>query len=103
MGGGQTSFMDDQNGNLKRTLNYGGRTSAILKNRVFYWRTADMNPRMLALLGARWCVWLAAGAALPAGLAPAQNTQAASAPPVITLPDALARARQYGGQIQSAN
>jgi outer membrane protein TolC len=62
-----------------------------------------MNPRMFALRSARWCVWLAAGAALPAGLAAAQNTPPASAPPTITLPDALTRARQYGGQIQSAN
>ncbi len=39
------------------------------------------------------------GWAVLAGFVPAQQTT----PVVITLPDALARARQYGGQIQSAN
>jgi len=62
-----------------------------------------MNLRMLALRGARWCACFAAGAALSAVLAPAQNPPVAPAPPAITLQDALARARQYGGQIQSAN
>ena len=43
--------------------------------------------------------------ALFASLAPAQQPPPPnpSPPTVVTLPDALARARQYGGQIQSAN
>src|ERR1700675_2761130 len=61
-----------------------------------------MIPRMLGLLNTRRWACLAAGMAL-AGLAPAQNTPTAGTPAPITLTDALARARQYGGQIQSAN
>ena len=61
-----------------------------------------MNLR-IPLLGGLWCVWLAVEAALLAGPAPAQNALPATAPPTITLQEALTRARQYGGQIQSAN
>src|ERR1019366_7670001 len=62
-----------------------------------------MNATMRALTGARWFVWFAVGAALPVIQTPAQQPPTASAPTTITLQDALARARQYGGQIQSAN
>src|SRR5579864_4406885 len=55
-----------------------------------------MNRRMVAM-----CVSLAAlTAVMPAQQPP---PAAVPAPLVITLPDALTRARQYGGQIQSAN
>ncbi len=40
---------------------------------------------------------------LAAALAPAQAPAQAPTPPAIRLEDALARAKQYGGQIQSAN
>jgi outer membrane protein len=55
-----------------------------------------MNRRMVAM-----CASLAA----LTGVMPAQQPSPAAAPTplVITLPDALTRARQYGGQIQSAN
>src|SRR5437667_5492424 len=52
-----------------------------------------MNARMLA--------WFCAVALT--GAARSQVPPPASAPPAIQLQDALARARQYGGQIQSAN
>ena len=57
---------------------------------------AVMNRRMVAMC---------AGLTVLTGVMPAQQTPPAAAPafPVITLPDALTRARQYGGQIQSAN
>src|SRR5882724_10288821 len=55
----------------------------------------SMNARMLA--------WFCAGAVGLAALAPAQVTAPANAPLTITLEDALARAKQYGGQIQSGN
>src|SRR5437868_9290758 len=60
---------------------------------------AVMNRRMVAMC---------AGLSFLAGIMPGQQTAlappaAAPAPTVITLPDALARARQYGGQIQTAN
>jgi outer membrane protein TolC len=50
-------------------------------------------------------VAICAGLAVLTGVVPAQQNPAAPAPGplVITLPDALTRARQYGGQIQSAN
>ena len=51
--------------------------------------TEMVNARMLA----RWCAPMALAA-----LAMAQTPS-----PTITLPDALQRARQYGGQVQSAN
>src|ERR1700692_3809455 len=69
---------------------------------MFYWGQSKMNSRILALRGFGWCVWLAAGVVLPFGPALAQETPAGP-PPSITLTDALARARQYGGQVQSAN
>src|SRR5437764_10846053 len=47
---------------------------------------------------ARSFLWFCAGALT--GVAPSQTP---GPPPTITLQDALARARQYGGQIQSAN
>src|SRR5258706_11870653 len=63
---------------------------------MVHWLTGVMNRRMVAM-----CAGLAA---LTGGM-PAQQSPpaAAPAPTVITLPDALTRARQYGGQIQSAN
>jgi outer membrane protein TolC len=50
-------------------------------------------------------VAMCAGMAVFTGVIPAQQSPPAAAPGalVITLQDALARARQYGGQIQSAN
>ncbi len=47
---------------------------------------------------ARSFLWFCAGALT--GVAPSQTP---APPPTINLQDALARARQYGGQIQSAN
>ena len=48
--------------------------------------------------GFAWCCPL-----LLAGLSPAQTPAPGAAPPAIKLEDALTRARQYAGQIQSAN
>lgn len=66
---------------------------------MVHWLVAVMNRRMVANC---------ANLALLAGIACAQQTPSAPAPPssaapVIALPDALTRARQYGNQIQSAN
>lgn len=60
------------------------------------WLTGVMNRRMVVM-----CAVLAA----LTGVMPAQQTQPAAGPtpPVLTLLDALTRARQYAGQIQSAN
>ncbi|MGP8248024.1 MAG: TolC family protein [Bryobacteraceae bacterium] len=50
-----------------------------------------------------WCWPFAlAGLSLPS-ICPAQTTPPGAAPPAIKLADALTRARQYAGQIQSAN
>src|SRR5712675_2457069 len=49
-------------------------------------------------MNARMFLWFCAGA-----LSGAAQSQSPAPPPTINLQDALARARQYGGQIQSAN
>jgi outer membrane protein TolC len=59
------------------------------------WLTGVMNRRMVAM-----CSGFAAFAGV---ILAQQSPPAAPAPLVIPLPDALTRARQYGGQIQSAN
>jgi outer membrane protein len=63
---------------------------------MVHWLIAVMNRRMVALC---------AGLGVLTGVLGAQQTPPAAppAPVVITLADALTRARQYGGQIQSAN
>ncbi len=53
------------------------------------------------MMNARLFAYLCAAAV--SGLSPAQVAAPATAPPIVTLEDALARAKQYGGQIQSAN
>src|SRR5208283_1128954 len=57
-----------------------------------------MNAKGLAW----WCPFVLAGLNLPS-ITQAQTPQPGAAPPAITLADALTRARQYAGQIQSAN
>ncbi len=72
---------------------------------MIYWLTVPMDQRLFVMLDPRKCMYLFAHLALLPAFAPAQQNPPAAAPAatVITLPDALARARQYGGQIQSAN
>src|ERR1700681_3798838 len=63
---------------------------------MIHWLIAVMNRKMVAMC---------AGLAVVTGVMTAQQNPPAAAPAsvVITLQDALTRARQYGGQIQSAN
>jgi outer membrane protein TolC len=51
----------------------------------------------------RTTIWFSIGVAVLGALASAQNPPPANGPITVTLADALTRARQYGGQIQSAN
>src|SRR5665213_2274923 len=65
---------------------------------MVHWLKAVMNRRMVAI-----CASLAALTGLVPGQQAPPAAAPAPAPAVITLTDALTRARQYGGQIQSAN
>lgn len=61
---------------------------------MVHWLKTVMNRRMIAMC---------AGLTVFTGVMSAQQTPPAAPPAVITLADALARARQYAGQIQSAH
>src|SRR5436309_2504791 len=65
-------------------------SSAFLKDRMLHWIDRAMMKQMIARMLLLFC----AGAA---------RSQTPAPPSTINLQDALARARQYGGQIQSAN
>src|SRR3954471_12381459 len=68
---------------------------------MFHWNRLCCNPSNSMKIRIQTLVW--AASALLAGLARAQAPAPQSSSPLVTLDEAIARARQYGGQVQGAN